>query len=38
VRNPAWLTPYIAVIIIGLGLIVQFSMHLFKFANRRKTS
>lgn len=38
VRNPAWLTPYIAVIIIGLGLIVQFSMHLFKFANRRKSS
>lgn len=38
VRNPAWLTPYIAVIVIGLGLIVQFSMHLFKFVNRRKTS
>lgn len=38
VRNPAWLTPYISVIVIGLGLIVQFSMHLFKFVNRRKTS
>jgi hypothetical protein len=38
VRNPAWLTPYISVIIIGLGLIVQFSMHLFKFVNRRKSS
>lgn len=38
VRNPAWLTPYISVIVIGLGLIVQFSMHLFKFVNRRKSS
>jgi hypothetical protein len=38
VRNPAWLTPYISVIIIGLGLTVQFSMHLFKFASRRKSS
>ncbi len=38
VRNPAWLTPYISVIIIGLGLVVQFSMHLFKFVNRRKSS
>jgi len=38
VRNPAWVTPYVAVIIVGLGLVVQFSMHLFKFVNRRKNS
>ncbi|HAV63704.1 MAG TPA: ResB protein required for cytochrome C biosynthesis [Verrucomicrobiales bacterium] len=36
VRNPAWLTPYVAVIIVGAGLLVQFLMHLFKFASRRK--
>lgn len=38
VANPAWLTPYVSVIVIGLGLLVQFSMHLFKFVNRRKTA
>lgn len=38
VRNPAWVTPYVAVIIVGVGLVVQFSMHLFKFVNRRKSS
>jgi hypothetical protein len=36
VRNPAWLTPYFAVIIVGVGLLAQFLMHLFKFASRRK--
>lgn len=38
VKNPAWLTPYISVIIIGLGLLIQFLMHLFKFATKRKTA
>ena len=38
VKNPAWLTPYISVIVIGLGLLVQFSMHLFKFVHRRKAA
>jgi ABC-type transport system involved in cytochrome c biogenesis permease subunit len=36
VRNPAWLTPYFACIVVGLGLLVQFSMHFFGFL--KKTS
>ncbi len=36
VKNPTWLTPYISVIIIGLGLIIQFMIHLVRFANQRK--
>jgi hypothetical protein len=42
VRNPAWLTPYFACIVVGLGLLVQFSMHFFGFlkksANRRSAT
>jgi hypothetical protein len=36
VKNPTWLTPYISVVIIGLGLIIQFMMHLVRFASQRK--
>ena len=36
VRNPTWLTPYLACILVGLGLLVQFSMHLMKFITKRK--
>ncbi|MCS6242929.1 MAG: cytochrome c biogenesis protein ResB [Opitutus sp.] len=36
VRNPSWLLPYIACILMGLGLSVQFSIHLFAFANKRR--
>ncbi len=36
VRNPAWLLPYISSTLITLGLIVQFSIHLFRFQRRRK--
>ncbi len=35
VRNPGWLTPYIACVLVGLGLVVQFSTHLIGFARRR---
>lgn len=35
VHNPAWLTPYVSVMIIGLGLVIQFSMHLFKFTKKK---
>lgn len=35
VHNPAYMTPYISVLVIGLGLVVQFSMHLFKFTKRK---
>lgn len=35
VRNPAWLTPYIACTLVGLGLTVQFLMHLVGFVKKR---
>jgi ABC-type transport system involved in cytochrome c biogenesis permease subunit len=31
VRNPAWLTPYLACVVVGAGLLVQFSMRFFLF-------
>ncbi len=38
VRNPAWLTPYAGCIIVALGLIVQFMIHLVGFVSRRKAA
>lgn len=35
VRNPSWLLPYISCSLMGLGLIVQFLMHLIVFSKRR---
>ncbi len=35
-RNPGWLTPYFACSLVGLGLLVQFSIHLTSFIRRRK--
>lgn len=35
VRNPAWLTPYIACVVVGLGLVVQFGIHLVGFLGRK---
>jgi hypothetical protein len=35
VRNPGWVLPYISVLLMGLGMIVQFGMHLFKFLGKR---
>nr|MBA3544760.1 cytochrome c biogenesis protein ResB [Chthoniobacterales bacterium] len=35
VKNPAMLLPYIACALVGLGLLVQFSMHLFGFVKKR---
>jgi hypothetical protein len=37
VRNPGWLTPYIACGLIAAGLITQFLMHLISFARKRGT-
>lgn len=34
VRNPAWLTPYFACVIVALGLTVQFGIHLVGFLRR----
>jgi len=38
VRNPGWLLPYIACIMMGLGLIIQFSITLFGFIDKRSIS
>jgi hypothetical protein len=35
VRNPAWLTPYIACIVMTIGLFTQFGMHLWVFTTKR---
>lgn len=35
VRNPSWLTPYFACVLVGLGLLVQFGQHLLAFARKR---
>ena len=35
VRNPGWLTPYVACVMVGGGLLVQFLSHLIGFAKRR---
>jgi hypothetical protein len=36
VRNPGWLLPYISVMLMGLGMCVQFGMHFFKFLGKRR--
>jgi hypothetical protein len=35
VRNPSWLTPYVACSLVGLGLLYQFLSHLIVFAKKR---
>ncbi len=35
VRNPSWLTPYVACVMVGLGLVVQFMTHLIGFIQKR---
>jgi hypothetical protein len=37
VKNPSWLTPYFACLMVGLGLTVQFMIHLVEFARKRAT-
>jgi hypothetical protein len=36
VRNPGWLTPYFSCALVGIGLCVQFTMHLTAFVRKRK--
>lgn len=38
VRNPSWLTPYVACVMVGAGLVIQFMSHLISFAKKRKTA
>ena len=35
VRNPAWLTPYFACVVVGLGLAIQFSISFSAFLRKR---
>jgi hypothetical protein len=35
VRNPGWLLPYISCIMVGLGMLIHFTMNLSTFLNRR---
>ena len=35
VRNPSWVTPYLACLLVGVGLAVQFLSHLIPFVKRR---
>ncbi|WP_269526088.1 cytochrome c biogenesis protein ResB [Coraliomargarita parva] len=35
VRNPGWLLPYFSVLLMGVGMLVQFGMHFFKFLGKR---
>jgi hypothetical protein len=35
VRNPSWLTPYFSCVLVGVGLMVQFGMHLVGFVHNR---
>jgi hypothetical protein len=38
VRNPSWLTPYGGCIIVAVGLITQFMIHLVGFMRKRMTA
>ena len=35
VRNPGWLVPYIACVLMAAGMVIQFCMHLVGFARKR---
>lgn len=35
VKNPGWLTPYFACVMVAVGLVVQFMIHLVGFARKR---
>lgn len=36
VRNPTWLAPYLACALVGLGMLVQFLMHLMGFLKKQR--
>ena len=36
VRNPGWLTPYLACAMMTLGMLVQFLSHLVGFVSKRR--
>jgi hypothetical protein len=36
VRNPSWVLPYVSCILMALGLVIQFGMHLIGFIRKRR--
>ena len=38
IRNPSWLLPYLACILVSIGLLWQFSFHLFSFLRKHKST
>jgi hypothetical protein len=38
VRNPSWVTPYLACVIVGIGMSYHFLMHLIGFVRKRNAS
>lgn len=38
VKNPGWLLPYFCVLLIGLGLLLHFVLHLVKYLHLKKSS
>jgi hypothetical protein len=38
VHNPSFIAPYVACVVVGVGLLVQFGYHLVGFARRRRTA
>jgi cytochrome c biogenesis protein ResB len=38
VKNPSWILPYIACIMMGVGLLIQFGIHLFAFVAKRRAA
>ncbi len=38
VRNPGWVLPYVSCVMMGLGLMVQFGIHLFGFVRKRSAT
>jgi hypothetical protein len=38
VKNPGWLTPYLACVLIATGMVVQFLSHLIPFLRKRRIS
>ncbi|MBI2814773.1 MAG: cytochrome c biogenesis protein ResB [Opitutae bacterium] len=38
VRNPGWVLPYVSCLLMGLGLLLQFGLHLAGFVRKRTTT
>jgi hypothetical protein len=36
VKNPTWVSPYLACVMVGLGLTIQFMIHLVGFLRKRR--